>query len=165
MGGVRAQGMLERHPNTCRRRGSSRTGWRHLAGHNRALLGSRQVQKARGHNPFITTNNVPHSPQLHFWIVTTSQVPLTSPVAVFPGPEPCNVWAWPGILVPLRRSWGILDKSLNPPVLNRIRMVLTVPTSPQGSSEDSNSYCGPKGVSPCPGAESVLRDASSWVWG
>lgn len=116
MGGLRAQGMLERHPNTCRRRGSSRTGWRHLAGHNRALLGSRQAQKARGHNPFITTNNVPHSPQLHFWIVTTSHVPLTSPVAVFPGPEPCNVWAWTGILVPLRRSWGILDKSLNPPV-------------------------------------------------
>lgn len=50
--------------------------------------------------------------------------------------------------MPLRRSWGTLDKSLNPPVptvLNRCRRVLTVSTSPQGSSEDSNSDCTPKG--------------------
>lgn len=141
-----AQGMLERHVNTCPRRGSSKTGWRHVAGHNRALPGSRQEQKARGHHPLITTNNVPHSPQLHFWIVTTSHVPLASLVAMFLGTGPCNVWPWPGILVPLRGSWGTLDKSLNPPVptvLNRSRRVLTVSTSPQGSSEDSD--CRPKG--------------------
>ena len=96
MGGVRAQGMLERHCNTCPRRGSSKTGLRHVAGHNRVLPGSRQEQKARGHHPLITTNNVPHSPQLHFWIVTSSHVPPASPVAVFPGPGPCNVWPWPG---------------------------------------------------------------------
>ena len=130
MGGVRAQGMLERHCNTCPRRGSSKTGWRHVAGHNRVLPGSRQEQKARGHYPLITTNNVPHSPQLHFWIVTSSHVPPASPVAVFPGPGPCNVWPWPGIPVPPRISWGTLDKSVNPPVLNRSRRVLTVPTSP-----------------------------------
>ena len=112
MGGLRAQRILERHPSTCPRRGSSKTGWRHVIDHNKALPGSRQEQKARGHHPFITTNNVPRSPQLHFWIVTTSQVPLTSPVAVFPGPEPCDVWPWSGILVTLRRSWGTLDKSL-----------------------------------------------------
>ena len=82
MGGVRAQGMLERHVNTCPRRGSSKTGWRHVAGHNRALPGSRQEQKAREHHPLITTNNVPHSPQLHFWIVTLSHMPPASPVAV-----------------------------------------------------------------------------------
>ena len=120
-------------------------------------LGSDTSIRPGGQHPLITTNNVPCSPQLHFWIVTTSHVPPASPVAVFPGPEPCDVWVWPGILVPPRRSWGTLDKSLNPPVLNRIRMVLTVPTSPQGSSEDSNSYCGPKGVSPWPGAVSAQR--------
>ena len=112
MGRVKSQGMLERHPNTFPRRGSTKTGWRQVAGHNKALPGRRHEHKARGHHPLITTNNVPCSPQLHFWIVTTSHVPPASPVAVFPWPEPCDVWPWSGILVTLRRSWGTLDKSL-----------------------------------------------------
>ena len=43
---------------------------------------------------------------------------------------------------------GHFGQVSNPPVptvLNSSKRVLTVPTSPQGFSEDSNSDCGPKG--------------------
>lgn len=157
--------MLERHVNTCPRRGSSKTGWRHVAGHT-GLAWEQAGAEGQGDTTlFITTNNVPQQPSTAFLIVTSSQLCL-QPVLWLWGPGPPAMryvaLAWNPCASEEKLGHFGQAPQTSCPGIGVGRMVLTVPT-PQGSSEDSNSECGPKG-SAHGLVQSVLR-CKLWVWG